>query len=942
MNDLLRNALILDIETTSLARGAGIHELALYDIEASNLVEYILEANLVSVQNNAPQDVAKHASSYRDTFKRVKVSSWYQAITNEVLARNGIKGNRQALFESLRWNNPFLYKAIFEGKHPHLSGQVEGPLALASREARFRRLGITSSLNERHTIEDVLKSNLPQAIKGKTVYIANAKFEASQIGAQLAASGIDWKHIFETSSRTSPDPFYVTGVQVNKARVAAQLTGDWRGVWEAYSKYTPKRGETAVRDIQDILRAMQSYGKELGLFKGGKAYYGAGIDITSHLFALAEGNLDILGLRETHRAAEDAAIHESYVLKKAIQYTSALQAVQENTPIGKQLLSEGKQGKGLLGEVTKYFSALEQAAPNLQRASLLQRFGRAFEDIETTGETYQVTGRQGIVSMSQVTPEGKTVLVPRLEHKLERFTSMDKVAEFLKHSGDYSDFGVDVEGEYARFRSAAKSTREASLFIDREISSLHNVTYNDLKLSLSKLENLSSNNFLPELLETSIRKVSAPKLGIAALAMTALGAAMSVVDQPVKEQTHLLGYNYQDWLAAQEGMSIHGWAKENRSKNTDFGSPYQGPFVSNQVLEQQKLLEEREKWLRSSFHAQHYDPWTGLLGVMGPFHFTSGYQYLTAGEKVPFSYKGLRGQDLVSLKLDDNWKLSAEDADTVTIRRAGLRGAISSFFGFNKGYSFRLAGIDAPEISHHGRAAQPFANEATEALRNMLKASKDTELVFSTSDTSYGRMVGAVIADGENLNYSLVQQGLVTHLPYGKAEDAIIDYRKLKVLQEQAFEANKGFWATSWGKTFHEVNSITGQQPTFNTLANPQRVAQSTSYINMLTAMNVAEDTNTLPSQNVLESITRNFSPKDNPFPMRFTKPMMPQGHSPNSFALDGFNTKLNNPSELDYGLLEAKKKGINKAKLRKMRMAEAQTKQNQRMFDSPIQHYRM
>ena len=85
-------------------------------------------------------------------------------------------------------------------------------------------------------------------------------------------------------------------------------------------------------------------------------------------------------------------------------------------------------------------------------------------------------------------------------------------------------------------------------------------------------------------------------------------------------------------------------------------------------------------------------------------------------------YQNLRGNNLVKLNLKEGYKISMEMLDTLTIQGAG-NSPLNAFMGSNK-YSFRLAGIDSPETSHAGRAAQPYAEEAKELLKQLLKEQK--------------------------------------------------------------------------------------------------------------------------------------------------------------------------------------------------------------------------
>lgn len=977
MNDLLRNAIILDTETTSLRRGAGIHELATFDVASNQFSEFIVKPNLVSVTPYTPQDVTKLVSSSKDIHKRVPVGTWQEAISKELFTQLGLKGNAQADIESLRWQNPFLYKALKSGTYPQLSNM---PQSNESREALLRSFGIKGTFNQSASIEDVIES-LKGTLAGKTVWIANAVFESKQIGAQVAAmreSGVDTglKSILETQNVYSPDPFYVTGVEVNKARAAAQITGDWSNVWKAYVRNPPKAGETAVRDIQDVLRSMMSYGRSMGLFNGGNTYFGTGIDVAHSLFARAEGNVQRAGLSEVHRAVEDAAIHESYVLRKGIEYTTALQQVSENGVSAKFYRDLAARGAGPLAEATKYFSMLEGIAPDLQRMNLIKRLHRSYEDISRTGETHQVIGPGNLFNMKQVTPSGEEALVPRVDYRTQRFTSLDEVGKFLEQSGDYSHF-ANVPEEVTRFKTAATSLEAAGLYADTQVEAIRRTMMSRAVPSVSRLSALPA---ISEVAETSMRALGRinPRAVLAGAAfMTGLGAAMSVVQSKPKDQSSILGFNYYDWLKAQEGMVNTGLAKENRSKNTDFGSPYQGPVVSNQVFVDQKLLAEREKYLRAQYGVSHYDPQKGLFGAFGVFSAFNqgGYSYLHEGTRVESGYQGLKGNNLVSLNLNEGWKISVEDADTITVRKGGVRGAISSFFGLNRGYSIRLAGIDSPEISHSDRKAQPYADQARDALQSLIDKGQKAEVVFTTSDTSYGRMMGALLVDDTNLNYEMIKRGYVAHLPYGKSQNAIVNYNSMKRAETMAYSSGRGLWSTPWAQAFYEATEGK-DRPTFNTLANSSKVVSSTGQMSLVSLMNQADSAGSFSDfhRGAAHDVGRYLGRKESVQPIYYDAPVSGSqevmadlmmdtsefvkthgGRTRNKFSRRGNYGKLDTTMAIDslgttnsvwtrrrYGAFEQYRASEAIRNERQQRMAESQRDLNQTLFLSPIGHHRM
>ena len=155
-----------------------------------------------------------------------------------------------------------------------------------------------------------------------------------------------------------------------------------------------------------------------------------------------------------------------------------------------------------------------------------------------------------------------------------------------------------------------------------------------------------------------------------------------------------------------------------------------------------------------------------------------------------------------------------------------------------------MAGVDAPELSHGDKsfhAPQPYAQEAAAALSSLIKGSKNLELIYDPTQTTYGRMMGAVIADGKNLNFEVVRQGLAAFLPYGKSQNAMIDYQALGKTEKAAYEASRGMWAMPWEKTFYEFSQASGQRLTFNTLASRDKIAENTGNISLITMMEMAQ-----------------------------------------------------------------------------------------------------
>jgi endonuclease YncB( thermonuclease family) len=294
------------------------------------------------------------------------------------------------------------------------------------------------------------------------------------------------------------------------------------------------------------------------------------------------------------------------------------------------------------------------------------------------------------------------------------------------------------------------------------------------------------------------------------------------------------------------GDHENGLLAQMRHRSTDFGSPYQGPVGSSMVFHDQQLLEEREKWLRAQYGVRHFDPEVGLFGINSVFNRARhlGYRYLPGGESVKDGYAGLRGRNLMSVNLGQgNWRISVQDADTVVVKKAGIRGRIADLFGMNAGYSFRLAGIDAPETEHGGRrgGAQPHAEQSIQGLKAMLAQAGSLQLVFDPMQTTYGRGLGVLVSDKGNINYELVRRGLTGHLPFGKSDEAMIDYRALKSMETRAATAHRGMWAQPFWQAMYDVSAASGSRPTFNTLTQSDKIVQNISTMDTVALMEQAQ-----------------------------------------------------------------------------------------------------
>lgn len=904
IHNLLRNALILDTETLDLHRGSGMHQLALFNPVTRSARQFNFSGNRVQVQNAIQQDLAGMVSSPLDRARLVTGIQWPEAIRQHLSQRLGRTVATHETSGLIPTEMPFLQSMLNKGAYPHLTGQHLTAAQLTARQQNLDILGRVF-LTEHHNVDinQFVMQDLQHLIRGKTVWIQNAGFESKQIGAVVQAQhqiGLPntLKSVLETSS-DSPDPFYVTGVEVNRARVKAQLTGDWRGVWHAYNAHPPATGETAVRDIMDVSKAFHSYGRSLGLTTSQNQNFGQSIDIQSRLFGSLEQDptlrAKMVGLAESHTAVEDAAIHESYTLEKLLHYTGALQAVEEGTPEGLAHIAAAKQGTGPLYEAAQYFHRLHgELAPDILKLNLLKRFDRAQQDLATTGVSVQTAGISRVSSMKQTLFNGTTSKVPYVQHDRVNLTDIAQVADHLEGT-HYSEFGVSPRTVLAEMQDAGSVQTLIETVQSRISTQLQSDAAHPTRLMGaiedigSKLGQKDANAALETLSASRI-----PALGLAAGAsLIAMGLFANYRHAEMQPNaTPFTAFQYQDWANHQvpEGMSTGPVAQEGRHSITDFGSPYIGPIGSNQVFADQELLAERERWLRQRYNAVHYDPQSGLLGVFSPFHRLQygrgGYGFLNTPDAQAVNGKqyGLRGNLLQLDMSSGNWKMEATDADTVTVKRGGIRGAITDFFGMNRSYSFRMAGIDAPETSHGDmsyHAPQPQGEASTVAFQQMLASSKDLKLFYDPQQTTYGRMMGAVVGDGKNLNFELVKRGLAAHLPYGKTSDSIIDYSKLKTMESQAYSVNRGMWANPWEQVYKTATDAAGSRITFNTFTKKDKLVGNQGEVSLLGLMEQAQAAGMTSNETIIEATRIGKGLKQDRMKPDYAMPFSIEGHPP-------------------------------------------------------------
>ena len=382
-----------------------------------------------------------------------------------------------------------------------------------------------------------------------------------------------------------------------------------------------------------------------------------------------------------------------------------------------------------------------------------------------------------------------------------------------------------------------------------------------------------SRDFVARKLNKYSGKISKFKKGYLAVAAAMVGA--SFIPKPKKQNLLLgskeefiqkrakaLGASREDYInalktryGAMDGMPEKGLASFLRKRSTDFGSPYQSPRYSMSVLDDHKMRRERERYIAAQFGARHFSP-EGDIGfylkrfVDSAFRREMGYAQsslpvITSGVPIDAGkYNSLQGRNLTEYAVPEGSSITVEDADTITIRDVNRsRPGLKNITGDPGEMRIRLAGIDAPETAHGDRLAQPYAEQAKRIAAEMISKAKDVRIVAQEGNSTYGRQVAMVYADGVNVNLELVKRGAAAYLPYkSKKAPAMYNQQAFEEAQERAYKSKRGMWREPFFQAYKMITDVSNQTTTFNTLVNMSKVAKNGHLMSMRSMMDQAQE----------------------------------------------------------------------------------------------------
>ncbi len=127
-------------------------------------------------------------------------------------------------------------------------------------------------------------------------------------------------------------------------------------------------------------------------------------------------------------------------------------------------------------------------------------------------------------------------------------------------------------------------------------------------------------------------------------------------------------------------------------------------------------------------------------------------------------------------------------ADTLTGRVVGIADGdtLTLLDATNTQYKIRLAGIDSPE------KGQPFGQVCKQSLSDL--AYDRVAAVESSKLDRYGRVIGKVLVNGQDVNLEQVRRGCGWHYKKYQNEQILDDRLSYNSAEESAKSRNVGLW----------------------------------------------------------------------------------------------------------------------------------------------------
>ena len=185
-------------------------------------------------------------------------------------------------------------------------------------------------------------------------------------------------------------------------------------------------------------------------------------------------------------------------------------------------------------------------------------------------------------------------------------------------------------------------------------------------------------------------------------------------------------------------------------------------------------------------------------------------------------------QQIQEIKLS-HFNIEVEDADTIILQNKLSPGS--------KKISIRMAGIDAPEVSHGQddpfvqkykiNQNQPLGGAATSRLKDLVNKAGNLRLVVDPTQKTYGRYLGVLMDGNKNINLDLVKSGHVSALEFGTSKKSMINMSEFNKEGTLAENSQTGIWKDPFFKNWKAFSEGAGGDITFNTLTEKIKLADN-------------------------------------------------------------------------------------------------------------------
>lgn len=283
------------------------------------------------------------------------------------------------------------------------------------------------------------------------------------------------------------------------------------------------------------------------------------------------------------------------------------------------------------------------------------------------------------------------------------------------------------------------------------------------------------------------------------------------------------------------GFPEAGMAADTRHKLTQFGSGYNpnaplptslmGQEIDPRVLAfRENVIDDPEA--KAELEARLKAAQEAAQGNIGQFAKDDLYESdLSTIRGINQRNKNLREVHL------DRFAVEVEDADTLLLHRRGL------FNIFSDPIQIRLSGVDAPEVASHSGdpmaeirlwQAQAGGEESSEKLRSLLATQDELRLIIDTSSQTYGRSLGVIVGDHDrNVALDMLEQGIVSALPFGSARKDIVERSAAAEAEARARVNQQGIWSYARYQAVAEANKRIGKPITYNVLTEINKLASN-------------------------------------------------------------------------------------------------------------------